>query len=242
MVYTWTNTLHNILFPPRCRLCRAPGVASLELCAACRAELPWLTRRCTRCALPLPPDSGISLCNHCINTPPPLDRCDALFGYRAPVDRWIRDLKFARDLAAARLLGGLLAARIPQDRRVAPAPLVLVPVPLHRRRLSQRGYNQALEIARALCETGYQLDAGCCRRRRTTSPQSELPASARRGNVRNAFSVSRLPAGGRVLLIDDVMTTGATLNELARTFKRAGAERVEAWVIARTCNNKGTRR
>ena len=232
MVYTWTKKLHKRLFPPRCRLCRAPGVANLELCAACRAELPWLTHRCARCALPLRRESGISLCNHCINAPPPLDACDALFDYRGPVDGWIRDLKFAQDLAAARLLGGLLAGRIAEDRRGPPA--TLVPVPLHRKRLAQRGYNQALEIARALCEQGYRLDVGCCRRRRTTSPQSDLPASERRGNVRNAFSVSRLPAGGRLVLIDDVMTTGATLHELARSFKRAGAERVEAWVIART--------
>jgi ComF family protein len=168
----------------------------------------------------------------CINKQPSLDSCSALFAYRAPVDGWIQDLKFAQDLATARLLGSLLASRITPDDRERPA--LVLPVPLHRKRLAERGYNQALEIARSLTQKDYQLDPCCCQRHRATSAQSNLPASVRKQNVHNAFSVSRLPVGAHVLLIDDVMTTGATLNELARTLKRAGADRVEAWVIART--------
>jgi ComF family protein len=148
-------------------------------------------------------------------------------------------VKFAQDLATAHLLGELLAGKIPADSRKRPA--IVLPVPLHRKRLSERGYNQALEIARSLSEKGYRLDPTCCRRHKATSAQSDLPAGARKGNVRNAFSVSRLMKESRVLLIDDVMTTGATLNELARTLKKAGAERVEAWVIARTGQKNGDR-
>ena len=232
MVNKWLKKLQSVLFPSTCRLCRAAGLPGLELCPACLAELPWLAHSCSRCALPLPQEAGITLCSHCIKTQPSVDACTALFDYRPPVDRWIQDLKFAQDLATARLLGELLASKPASDRGEKTA--IVVPVPLHRKRLAERGYNQALEIARSLPENGYRLDPGCCQRHKPTSAQSNLPASARKGNVRNAFSVSRRLEGRRVLLIDDVMTTGATLNELARTLKNAGAERVDAWVIART--------
>ncbi len=160
-----------------------------------------------------------------------MDSCNALFTYRPPVDRWIQDMKFAQDLATARLLGQLLADKITLDSQDQPD--IVLPVPLHRRRLAERGYNQSLEIARSLGEKGYRLATDCCQRHKTTAAQSKLPASARRSNVRNAFSVSRLPERAHLLIIDDVMTTGATLNELARTLKKAGAEWVGAWVIAR---------
>jgi len=239
MVYKWTKKLQSVIFPSTCRLCRASGLPGLELCPACRAELPWIAHSCSRCAIPLPLDESITLCSNCINTGPSLDRCTALFEYRPPVDRWIQDLKFAQDLATAGLLGQLLAGKTPANSREKPA--IVLPVPLHRKRLSERGYNQALEIARSLSGKGYRLDPGCCQRHKATSAQSDLPASARKGNVRNAFSVSGLMEGIRVLLIDDVMTTGATLNELARTLKNAGTEQVEAWVIARTRQKNGDR-
>jgi len=232
MVYKWTNKLQSLLFPPTCRLCRAPGLPGLELCSSCRAELPWIRHSCSCCALPLSLDAGTTLCVKCMGKQPSLDSCSALFAYRTPVDGWIQDLKFAQDLSTAGLLGSLLASRITSDDREQPA--IVLPVPLHRKRLAERGYNQALEIARSLTGKDYQLDPCCCQRHRATSAQSNLPASVRKQNVHNAFSVSRLPVGAHVLLIDDVMTTGATLNELARTLKRAGAETVRARVIART--------
>jgi ComF family protein len=232
MVYIWTKTLHRMLFPSSCSLCRAPAPAGLELCADCHAELPWVSHCCTRCALPLPPEASPRLCKKCVSSPPAIDSCHALFDYRAPVDNWIQALKFAHDLAGARLLGELLAAKLVTDEQARTA--TLVPVPLHRKRLAQRGYNQSREILRVLSDKGFRLDPYCCRRHKRTDPQSDLPAGARVGNVRDAFFVSRVPEGGRVLLVDDVMTTGATLNELARTLKKAGAHWVGAWVIART--------
>ena len=239
MVNKWLKKLQSVLFPSTCRLCRAAGLPGLELCPACLAELPWLTHSCSRCALPLPQEAGITLCSDCIKMQPSVDACTALFNYRPPVDRWIQGLKFAQDLATARLLGELLAGKSASDSGERTA--IVVPVPLHRKRLAERGYNQALEIARSLSANGYRLDPGCCQRHKPTSAQSDLPASARKANVRDAFSVSRCLQGCRVLLIDDVMTTGATLNELARTLKKAGAERVEARVIARTGQKNGDR-
>ena len=219
------------LFPSRCRLCLGPGQPGLDLCRPCCAELPWLCQACPRCALPLPEDAADTLCAHCQKCPPVLDGCRALFRYRAPVDRWIQDLKFHQDLSAARLFGTLLA----QDPTLPPpsASLALLPVPLHAKRLAQRGYNQALEIARPLKRAGYHVDARCCRRSRHTDAQSALSAAKRKGNVWGAFSVPVPIQGRHFLLIDDVLTTGATLNELAHTLRRAGAESVTAWVLAR---------
>jgi ComF family protein len=109
----------------------------------------------------------------------------------------------------------------------------VLPVPLHRKRLSERGYNQALEIARPLGRRGYSIETRCCKRVRNTSAQSELSAVSRRANIRGAFRVSETLTGRRFVLIDDVLTTGSTLKELAATLKTAGAESVVAWVVAR---------
>lgn len=231
LVYKWRNSLHSILFPAHCRLCLAPGSGRLALCAACRNELPWQTAACRRCALPLAPGSGDGVCAGCLADPPPLDSCNALFGYHAPVDQWIHALKFRRDLAISRLLGELLAERI-----AAPSGehQRLLAVPLHARRLRQRGYNQAAEIARALRARGWRPSRSGCHRRRHTDAQSELAAPGRRANLRGAFGVRRPAEGEHILVIDDVMTTGSTLYELAATLKANGAARVDAWVIART--------
>ena len=231
MVYNCLKTLHRWVLPARCRLCLAPGHADQELCADCRQELPWSSPACRRCALPLPADSPVEVCGKCRKAPAPLDGCAALFHYQAPIDQWIQDLKFHQDLGAARLLGQLLAETLP-GHDVAQATLV-VPVPLHRRRLRERGYNQALELARPLRRLGYPVTTLCCRRHRATAAQSGLPAAQRKRNLSNAFQAEGRLDGRRILLIDDVLTTGSTLNELARTLKRAGAAQVEARVIAR---------
>ncbi|HHJ16564.1 MAG TPA: ComF family protein [Gammaproteobacteria bacterium] len=232
MVYNCLKKLRSILYPSRCRLCLAPGRSARELCDDCHAELPWLNHTCPGCALPLPADSAPGHCAQCQKRPPQLDHCAAVFAYRPPVDHWIQAMKFNQDLTAARLLGELLAETATPDATAM--PVSILPVPLHRRRLAQRGYNQAREISRPLLERGMALAEGRFVRRRATRAQSDLPARLRRTNIRGAFSVAGQLEGRCILLIDDVMTTGATLNELARVLKRAGAARVEARVIART--------
>jgi ComF family protein len=132
-------------------------------------------------------------------------------------------------LTLAKMLGQLLARHIPAGDGSR-----LVPVPLHKRRLRQRGFNQAAEIARPLQRRDYQLDTRNCTRSRHTPPQSELAAEMRLDNLRDAFTVQHDVSGESIVLVDDVMTTGATLNALAGVLKRAGAARIEAWVIART--------
>ncbi len=231
MVYNWLRWLQHTSFPTTCRLCRAPGEPGLELCAECREDLPWLNHACRFCAMPLPGEANVSVCASCQTKRPSVDECRALFTYQPPVDRWIQDLKFHQDIALGRLLGTLLADSLPAVDDAGSGRIL--PVPLNRRRLAERGYNQAMEIARPLRRYGFRIDARCCKRSRNTDAQSGLSAASRRGNMRGAFVANRRLDGERFLLIDDVLTTGTTLNELARTLKNAGAESVAAWVIAR---------
>lgn len=145
----------------------------------------------------------------------------------------IQRFKFGRDLAAGRVLAGLTAREL--ARREVPRPDLMVPVPLHSRRRRARGFNQAAVLTRDLAAHfgGLPWFEGL-RRTRSTATQSELPAQARGGNVRGAFDCAGLPSGTyHVALVDDVMTTGSTVAECARVLKRAGAGRVDIWVIAR---------
>ena len=229
IVYKWLHYAQRAIFPPQCRLCLAPCASQLSLCEDCRDELPWLTTTCNRCALPFAGADGKDTCPACLAHPPILDSCYALFSYQPPLDQWIHALKFGRDLAVARLLGQLLVERLPPPN----AHTHVLAVPLHPRRLRQRGYNQAAEIARPLLHRGWPSSDCSCYRKRHTQAQSALPARDRRGNLHGAFAVRRQLQGENILLIDDVMTTGATLNEVAGVLKDAGAGRVDARVIAR---------
>ncbi len=229
MVYKCVKYAQEWLFPTRCCLCCTPTRGGTAICRDCYRELPWLSSGCPTCAAPLPALPGLIQCEDCQQHPPALDACHALFNFRAPVNQWIRNLKFQQELPIAKFLGRLLAEKISGTDNS-----ILVPVPLHHRRLRQRGFNQALEIARPLKKHGYRLDARCCTRTRHTPPQSGLPAATRLHNLRDAFRVNKNIAGENIMLIDDVLTTGTTLNALAGTLKQAGAVRVEAWVIART--------
>ena len=216
----------NLLFSGSCFLCR--GKAAGILCAQCDADLPRLTgTSCPRCALASPNGAR---CGRCLTQDPQYDATIAALAYGFPADVLVHSLKFRGELALAPLLAELLAACI-SGRNVD----CVIPVPLSAARLRSRGYNQALEIARHVARaTGTRLATDLCERRRDTPAQAELPLTERAKNVRGAFHCSRLVAGARVAVLDDVMTTGATLDEMAATLKRAGAARVENWVIART--------
>ncbi len=151
--------------------------------------------------------------------------------YRFPVDALIQASKYAGDLGAGRALGELLADAIAAD----PAPDIIVPMPLHPARLKQRGFNQALEIARPLAwRTGASLVTDACARVKDTPPQASLPWKEREKNIRSAFACRKDLSGKRIALVDDVMTTGHTLNEAAKALKKGGAAQVHAWAVART--------
>jgi ComF family protein len=213
----------SALFGGSCFLCR--GSARELLCQACDAELPRLVRAlCPRCALESPRGE---LCGRCLSQAPAYDATQAALAYEFPADALVQALKFRGELALAPRLAALLAERL-RGARVD----LLVPVPLSAERVRRRGYNQAAEIARHV--PGGRLEVALCERTRDAPPQMELPYDARQRNVRGAFRCSRPLAGASIAVVDDVMTTGATLDELARTLKAAGASRVVNWVVART--------
>ena len=216
------------LFALRCLACGEPGADGRDLCIACHAALPWQGSACRRCALPLP---APGLCGACLQVPPPLDETHAVFDYAFPLDRLLPRLKFHRDFAAGRVLAQCMAWRCAGW----PRPEALLPIPLHHARLRQRGYDQALELAKPLARAlQLPLLGNALRRGKTTTAQSRLDAEARRRNLRDAFVVAggtALPA--HVALLDDVMTTGATLHSAAGALRRAGVSRVDAWVCAR---------
>ncbi len=223
------------LWPARCLVCREPGQSRHDLCPACRASLPWNPLACARCAIPLPGGSLVSstdpVCGKCLQRPPPLQATCAPFVYAAPLDHLLPRFKFHRDLAAGRLLAQLMLESLAQAER----PDALVPIPLHRTRLRARGYDQALELAKPLSRAlRIPLLHDVLLRTRATAPQSRLDAAQRRDNLRKAFAVDpRIVLPAHVVLVDDVMTTGATLHAAATALRRAGVARVDAWVCAR---------
>jgi len=217
--------LSNLLFGGSCFLCR--GAARGILCPACDADLPRLAGTlCPRCALPSP---GAAVCGRCLADAPHYDATVAALAYRFPADTLVHALKFRSQLALAPLMGDLLIEAIRE--RID----LVVPVPLSRERLRERGYNQAAEIARHVArERRARLELTVVARERNTRAQADLPWSDRARNVRGAFRCERSLDGAAIAVVDDVMTTGATLDELAATLKRAGAARVVNWVVART--------
>lgn len=236
--------LSQALWPARCLLCREPGAGGRDLCPACAARLPWNRSACFSCAMPLPelagdphqtPQPTMQTCGACLRRRPPLTQTLAACIYAMPLDRLLPRLKFHRDLAAGRLLAQLMEQAFAPTVQGWAAPAALVPVPLHRARLRQRGYDQALELARPLARTfGLPLMGDALQRTRGTTAQSRLDATERRRNVHRAFAVRPGVAWpAHVVLVDDVMTTGATLHSAAIALRRAGVARVDAWVCAR---------
>ena len=219
--------IKQTLLAQDCLLCQAASGERL-LCEACEHELPATASACPRCALA---GSSNAECGACIADPPHYDASCAAFIYAYPVDALVQALKYGGQLALAEWFAHKLLQRVGQ---VAGVDLI-VPLPLHPARLAARGFNQAAEIAKVLSRfSGIAMDAQLARRVRNTAPQTVLPWRERAANMRQAFTCEQDLTGLRVAVVDDVMTTGATLEEFARTLKRSGAARVENWVVART--------
>lgn len=216
------------LFPATCLLCGARSEKG-SLCRGCLADLPYLpASRCPVCALPAL--SG-NVCGACLSEPPEYHSTVAALSYSFPLDALIHALKYRANLALAVPLADLLAqAASPRLR-----PDYLVPMPLYPARLRERGFNQALEIAKRVSKlTGIALLPNACRRIRDTPPQASMPWKERARNIRGAFACDANLSGRRIAVIDDVMTTGATMNELAKVLRKQKAAEVECWAVART--------
>ena len=212
-----------------CPLCRAPGDG---LCTRCLDTLPRNDHPCSICALPLPPGAPPgTLCAECQLHRPSFDRVLAPLLYAKPVDELIAGFKYHHRLPQGRILSDILLQAV-ADR--PDRPDLLLPVPIQADRLRQRGFNQAGEIARHLARgLGLKWSTTLLARVRDTGPQRGLGRRQRRSNLRGAFtSLAGIPT--HVALVDDVITTGATAEELGRVLRRAGAGRIELWAIART--------
>ena len=208
------DRLGSLLLPPRCILCGSRGQPSLDLCDSCEHSLP-------------PADPVVR------TGPAPLRTSFAPFEYGHPLDHLVQALKYRGQLAAGRVLGRLLGDRAAAMGLARDAD-VLVPAPLHRSRHATRGFNQSAEIARwASRPVGLPVDPRLAERRRATRPQVGLRLPDREANVRGAFVAAAGVSGRRVVVIDDVTTTGSTLQELAVALIAAGAIGVDAWCVAR---------
>jgi ComF family protein len=220
---------HRWVLPWRCLLCGDAGEGGVDLCTACIAELPRNTHCCERCALPLP--ISAPLCGQCQRKAPPWDAAWAPFRYAWPLDRLETRFKFGRDLAAGRVLSTMWE----RETARSSLPQLIVPVPLHKQRLRERGYNQALELAMPLARAlNIPCTADVLLRVRHTDTQTTLSAVERRRNLNSAFDLrNNLQLPLHIALLDDVFTTGATLAECTKVLKRAGVERVDVWALAR---------
>jgi ComF family protein len=227
--------LLDALLPPCCIVCGGAGSSrDLDLCPGCAADLPVLTEACQRCGMPL---TGAlhsqTLCGRCLRKPPPFAATVCAFRYGWPIHHLLRGLKYRHALPNARVLGQLLAAHL--VNRGADRPDLLCPVPLGPARYRDRGFNQAVELGRVL-EQALSVPMRCdlVARVRETAEQSTLARTDRRDNVRGAFRALRSVDAAHVALVDDVVTTGSTVGELARVLLEAGARRVDVWAVART--------
>jgi ComF family protein len=217
--------------PARCEVCHA--WPAQPVCAECRARFAAPRNRCRTCALAIP--DGIGQCGSCTRTPPTLDACHAAVSYGYPWSGLVARFKFAGEAGWANPLADLLAGD-PAVQQALNSAHHVVPMPLSRQRLAGRGFNQAHELARRLAPA--RADACMALRVRDTASQSDLAHDARQANVRRAFAIEPSRAaevrGRNVVLVDDVMTTGASLGALAQVFRDSGASSVAAIVFART--------
>ncbi len=217
------------VFPRYCCLCSDPTTSSTNFCKGCLDDLPWIENACRRCATPL---QSANVCGVCQRSAPFYARSVAALRYSWPVNRIVHAMKYQGQLDAVDTLAALLALRI--EDQATRMPLRLIPVPLHPSRLRVRGFNQSLELARRLAKR-FQVvaDSDSVIRRVDTQPQTDLDSEQRRRNMRGAFAATGPIDCKRVAIVDDVMTSGATCNELAKTLVGAGVVEVDVWAVAR---------
>lgn len=230
-VYDASRSLLHGLFPPSCYLCLDPGQPpAFELCRGCESDLPANGPACPGCAAPVAEPGA--RCAACLARPRAFDAAFAPYRYEFPIAELIHRFKYRGQVTLSRILGTLLARRLAARGRGRVD--AILPVPLHPAREARRGYNQAREIAVFVADLlRLPLHDGLARRIRHTEEQAALPALVREVNVRGAFEVqSRVPPL-RVAIVDDVLTTGATVEELARALRAAGCRHIEIWAVAR---------
>jgi ComF family protein len=222
------KVIEHILPAQPCVLCGRMTHDGLW-CGACDQVLPYLdTPLCPVCGLPTPAGE---VCGQCLKRPPMFTSTVAVFGYSFPLDKLIHLMKYGEQLSLAHAFAKKLAQCVDTDA----LPDYLIPMPLHPEKLRERGFNQSLLLAARIArDHDLKLLPDACQRVRDTLPQSALPWKERKKNVRNAFRCDIDLTGKRVALVDDVLTTGASLDALAAEVRQRGAIEISAWVVART--------
>ncbi len=227
----------HCLLPYYCILCNDKANRELDLCIDCEELLPWLKNVCSYCAAPLALPAQ-SACGSCLKEPLPFHKLYVFFSYTEIIKKLVTGLKFQQRLIYAHILGTLLAEKINSQYKEEKLPDIIIPVPLHKKRLYERGFNQAIELARPISKKlnipiGYKR----CKRVINTVAQSNLPANLRSNNVKNAFIAYQDLANQHIALLDDVMTTGHTLIEMSRALYYVGVKKIDVWCCARTYLN-----
>lgn len=222
-----------------CVLCEAATPRTASLCANCEAELPRITNACRRCALPLPEERVVLNCGDCIQHPSAVDYALSVFHYQAPVDYLIGQMKFQQQLSHTAVLGHLLQRFLEHNEQEHGLPTAILPVPLHPSRLAERGFNQSLEIIKPFAKAhGIPLLRDAVIRIKNTPVQTTLNKKQRQQNMAGSFAFTAAQQLGdapppHIVIVDDVVTTGATTQALAKLLKTAGVATVGVWSLAR---------
>ena len=235
-VYKWL--LKHLSIQIHCLLCRTHTTWQHPVCQLCLESCPSPDSFCSVCGLPFN-SSLTGVCGQCLQQPPAFDACLSGYLYEFPVNRIVQSIKYNGRLELIRPITRHLTDILQDYYSEYPWPEAIIPVPLHKRRLCQRGYDQALLIAREIHSqlnhtSSFNLDIHCLQRNRATKTQQGLDARARRQNLHNAFTMDNRTGYKHIALIDDVVTTGETVGEISRLLKRCGIRRVDIWCLART--------
>ncbi len=232
MVNNWLSIIQDYCFPPNCIFCNQDGIEHMDICRECLKDLPINNYACHHCGIPMNPSPiDPPICGQCLSTPTIINSTIAPYRYQSQIAYLVKSLKYNSQYKNARLLGQLFCKRLPPLNTY---PESLIPVPLHPKRYRQRRFNQSYEIARTISKTlNIPIDQEICKRTRNTEKQSKLSAKQRQKNVKQAFATTKTVPYNHVALIDDAMTTGNTVKEIARVLNKAGVERVDVWVCAR---------
>lgn len=221
----------NFFLPKLCLACGRLMTVDSRLCDYCAELLRPNEKACIRCALPI--ENG-DMCGTCLAFPPPFDFTLAPFFYKPPLSTWVLQLKFQHKLKNAKILAEILSNQIKKHYAQKAMPNFIIPVPLHPKRLHERGFNQAIEIAKPIAKKYHMtISYEHFRRNKHTQAQSSLTARQRRINMSGAFILSRPFTADHVAILDDVLTTGQTVRVFSQMLRQCGVKKIDVWCCAR---------
>jgi len=222
------------LLKSNCVLCNDQIEEKVSLCQACRDDLPRIECACKMCALPMEANTNSQFCGQCLSQKTYVDYTESLFFYDNPIDYLISQMKFQQQLSVVAVLADLLKEHIETGVSKHGFPDVILPMPLHKIRLTKRGFNQSLEIIKPLAKAkDIPIELNLVERSKATQSQTNLNRKQRKKNVSGCFSLITKPNYSHIVIVDDVITTGASVNELAKLLKKSGVDKVGVWSIAR---------